>query len=64
MSGGLGENAKSNFLKKEVMRWNNDIKFEEYNAESNEIIRPNLLFSLDRMKEKTVCFIAHMDTVK
>ncbi|MEM0134383.1 MAG: M20 family metallo-hydrolase [Thermoplasmatales archaeon] len=61
--GGRGEVARAEFLKKEIMKWSNDIKFEEYDAESNGIIRPNLLFFLDGKKEKTVWFVAHMDTV-
>lgn len=61
--GGQGEAARAEFLKKEILGWSKEIKFEEYVAESDGIKRPNLLFLLDRGKEKTVWFVAHMDTV-
>jgi succinyl-diaminopimelate desuccinylase len=60
---GKGEGKRADYLKEEVMRWSKDIKFEEYDAESNGIRRPNLLFLLDAGKEKTIWFVAHMDTV-
>jgi len=62
-AGGRGEVQRAEFLKKEIMKWSKDIKFEEYDAESNGIKRPNLLFYLDAKKEKTIWFVAHMDTV-
>ncbi|MFG1446564.1 MAG: M20 family metallo-hydrolase [Thermoplasmatales archaeon] len=61
--GGRGEAERAEFLKKEVLKWSKDIKFEEYVAESDGIKRPNLLFLFDKGKEKTVWFVAHMDTV-
>lgn len=61
--GGPGENNRAEFLKGEILKWSDLIKFEEYVTESNGIKRPNLLFLYDRGKEKTVWFVAHMDTV-
>jgi len=61
--GGRGEVQRAEFLKKEITKWSKDIKFEEYDAESNGIKRPNLLFYLDAKKEKTIWFVAHIDTV-
>ncbi len=61
--GGKGEAQRAQFLKGEILGWSNEIKFEEYDAESDGIKRPNLLFLLDRGREKTVWFVAHMDTV-
>ncbi len=61
--GGRGEEERANFLKKEVLKWSGDLKFEEYVAVSNGIKRPNLLFELDSGKEFTIWFVAHMDTV-
>ncbi len=61
--GGEGEEKRAELLKKEIMSWSNAIKIEEYVTESNGIKRPNLLFLLDSGKEKTIWFVAHMDTV-
>jgi len=61
--GGRGEEERANFLKKEIMKWSEDIKFEEYVAVSDGIKRPNLLFHLDSGKSLTIWFVAHMDTV-
>ena len=61
--GGKGEEKRAEFLKKEILGWSKEIKFEEYVAVSDGIKRPNLLFLLDKGKEKTVWFVAHMDTV-
>ncbi|MGC8699252.1 MAG: M20 family metallo-hydrolase [Candidatus Acidifodinimicrobium sp.] len=61
--GGRGESERAKFLKNEIMRWSKDIKFEEYDAESEGVLRPNLLFLLDGGKKKTIWFVAHMDTV-
>ncbi len=61
--GGKGEEKRAEFLKGEILKWSKEIKFEEYVAVSDGIKRPNLLFLLDKGKEKTVWFVAHMDTV-
>ena len=61
--GGRGEKWRADFLKKEILKWSKDLKFEEYTAESDGIERPNLLFLLDSGKKKTIWFVAHMDTV-
>ncbi len=61
--GGRGEGERAEFLKKEILKWSKNIKFEEYVAESGGIKRPNLLFLFDTGKERTVWFVAHMDTV-
>ena len=61
--GGKGEEKRAEFLKKEILGWSKEIKLEEYVAVSDGIKRPNLLFLLDKGKEKTVWFVAHMDTV-
>jgi len=61
--GGKGERERAEFLKNEILSWSNEIKFEEYSTESGGIIRPNLLFLLDRGKKTTVWLVGHMDTV-
>jgi len=61
--GGPGEEKRADFLKREILKWSKDLKFEEYVAESDGIKRPNLLFLLDSGKDSTVWFVAHMDTV-
>lgn len=61
--GGKGESNRAEFLKREILKWSKEIRFEEYVAESDGIKRPNLLFLFDRGKERTVWFVAHMDTV-
>jgi succinyl-diaminopimelate desuccinylase len=61
--GGRGEQRRAEFLKKEIMKWGNKLKFEEFTAESDGIRRPNLLYLFDCGKEKTVWLVAHMDTV-
>ena len=61
--GGRGEEKRAEFLKREILGWNKGLKFEEYVALSGGIKRPNLLFLMDKGKEKTVWFVAHMDTV-
>ncbi|MCL6003306.1 MAG: M20 family metallo-hydrolase [Thermoplasmatales archaeon] len=61
--GGRGERWRADFLKEEITKWSKELRFEEYIAESDGIKRPNLLFLFDRGKEKTIWFVAHMDTV-
>lgn len=61
--GGKGENERAEFLKKEILKWSDKIKFEEYTAEDHGIKRPNLLFLMDAGKKETVWFVAHIDTV-
>ncbi|MEM1813672.1 MAG: M20 family metallo-hydrolase [Thermoplasmatales archaeon] len=62
-AGGKGENERATFLKNEILGWSRDIKFEEYDAVSDGIKRPNMLFLLDLKKRTTVWLVAHMDTV-
>lgn len=61
--GGNGEEERAKFLKDEVLRLSDDLEYEEYVAESNGLKRPNLLFLLNKGKEKTVWFVGHIDTV-
>lgn len=61
--GGKGEEERANFLKSEILSWSRDIRFEEYVAEADGLKRPNLIFHLDRGRENTIWFVAHMDTV-
>ena len=62
-SGGPGEHERAEFLKKAISRMSPDLKFEEFTADYNGIKRPNILITLDAGREKTVWFVAHMDTV-
>jgi succinyl-diaminopimelate desuccinylase len=61
--GGKGEAERAEFLKNEILKWSKQLKFEEYVANSDGIKRPNLLFLFETGKEKTIWFVAHMDTV-
>ncbi|MEM0127560.1 MAG: M20 family metallo-hydrolase [Thermoplasmatales archaeon] len=62
-SGGKGEEKRAEFLKNEILSWDKEIKLEEYDAESDGIKRPNLLFFLNNNKKTTVWIVGHMDTV-
>ena len=62
-SGGPGEHERAEFLKKAISRMSPDLEFEEFTADYNGIKRPNILITLDAGREKTVWFVAHMDTV-
>ena len=41
--GGKGEEKRAEFLKKEILGWSKEIKFEEFVAVSDGIKRPNLV---------------------